>query len=218
MADKDEQWDGPVDEASTPMAERLETLEAGNAPEEVTESFPPIEERVARLERIAEYLHDARREAASLANSVDTLANATKALTALLAAVEAQQKRIEKLDERVNEFRHRIIRRSVIIGSCLVALLALGGVVTILQERTINRIEAEAAASVERVEAESFARGVANCEASNEFGRAFRAFVMAVFETDGAPTEQGNRIIRLAEEGFPLRDCAKELAEASEGK
>ena len=132
MADKDEEWNGPVEEASTPMGERLETLEAGGTPdEEVQDSIPPIEERVARLERIAEYLHDARKEAAVLATSVDTLAEATKALTGLLIAIEAQQKRIEKLDSRVDaaevgteEFRSRVVRRAVVAGLVLVLFVA----------------------------------------------------------------------------------------------
>ncbi len=205
MADENEDWDGPVDEASVPMSERLGTLEAGGVPEEdVTESFPPIEDRVARLERIAEYLHDARKEAAALANSVDTLTDAAQSITALLVAITAQQKRIEKLDERVDQFRSRIIRRSVIIGSCLVALLALGGTATVLQERTISRIEDE-----------SFARGLANCEASNDYGRAIRDFISVLFPANDIPNERGDEIVQLAEEGFPVRDCGKELAEAS---
>ena len=134
VADKDEDWDGPVEEASVPIAERMETLEAGGTPEEiVTEAVPPIEERVARLERIAEYLHEARKEAATLAGSVDTLAEATRALTNLLVTIESQQKSIEALGRRADaadtgaeKFRDRIRRRA--FASALALVLVIGGI------------------------------------------------------------------------------------------
>ena len=132
MADKDEEWDGPVVESSKPLGQRLETLEAGGSSEEVIEAVPPIEERVARLERIAEYLHDARKEAVALASSVDTLAEATRALRAMLIAVEAQQQRIESLNNRVDAsevgteaFRGRVVRRALGAGFAFFLLIAL---------------------------------------------------------------------------------------------
>ena len=132
MADKDEEWIGPITEASKPLGERLETLEAGEPPEDVTEAVPPIEERVARLERIAEYLHDARKEAVSLASSVDTLAEAARTLAALLIAIEGQQQRIEHLGDRVDaseattiDFRDRVVRRAVSTGIALIIVLAV---------------------------------------------------------------------------------------------
>ncbi len=93
MADEDEVWTGPVVEASPPLADRVETLEAGEEPEPVIPADTPIEERVARLERIAAYLHDARQEAAGLSTSVDVLSQATLSLTMRLTAIERQQKR-----------------------------------------------------------------------------------------------------------------------------
>jgi len=132
VADKDEEWDGPIIESSKPLGQRLETLEAGGVSEEVVEAVPPIEERVARLERIAEYLHEARKKAVDLSTSVDTLAAATKALTGPLAALEAQQKRVESLGDRMNasevgtkKFRGRVVRRAVVAGLALVLLVAL---------------------------------------------------------------------------------------------
>jgi len=132
VADKDEEWDGPVVESSKPLGQRLETLEAGGSSEEVIEAVPPIEERVARLERIAEYLHDARKEAVALASSVDTLAEATRALRAMLIAVEAQQQRIESLNNRVDAsevgteaFRGRVVRRALGAGFAFFLLIAL---------------------------------------------------------------------------------------------
>jgi len=92
MADEDEDWTGPITEASPPLADRVETLEAGEPPEPVIPADAPIEERVARLERIAEYLHDARRESAGLTHSVDLLAEATQSLTRRLTAIEDQQR------------------------------------------------------------------------------------------------------------------------------
>lgn len=93
MADEDEEWTGPVAEAHPPLAERVETLEAGEPPEPVTLADTSIEERVARLERIAAYLHDGREGAVGLANSVDMLSQATVSLTARLTTIEDQQKR-----------------------------------------------------------------------------------------------------------------------------
>jgi len=217
VADKDEEWDGPVEEASVPIAERMETLEAGGTPEEiVTEAVPPIEERVARLERIAEYLHEARQEAALLANSVDTLAEATKALTNLLVTIESQQKSIESLGLRADtaetgaeKFRRRVVKRALAIGLGLASILAVGGVLVWNQEQTLERIEAE-----------SKARGLANCESSNESRAALRAFVMAVVQSDDRPDRDDERnaeVVRLAEEAFPPRDCPAELAEAEDG-
>ena len=92
MADKDEDWNGPVTEASKPLDERVETLEDGLTLEEVTPADSPIEERIARLERIAEYLHDGRLESTGLAESVDMLVEATQSLTKRLTAIEDRQK------------------------------------------------------------------------------------------------------------------------------
>lgn len=132
MADKDEEWIGQIVEGNPLLSDRIETLEAGEPAEEVLLPTPPIEERVARLERIAEYLHDARQEAAALATSVETLAEATKALTDLLIAIEEQQQRIEHLGTRVDdaetkgdEFRDKIVRRAVTTALVLGLFLAL---------------------------------------------------------------------------------------------
>jgi len=92
VADEDEDWTGPITEATPPLDERLETLEAGKPPEPVVPADVPIEERVARLERIAEYLHQAREDGAGLTASVDTLVTATLSLTRRLTAIENQQR------------------------------------------------------------------------------------------------------------------------------
>ena len=149
MADEDEEWDGPVVEASQPLGERLETLEAGGIPEDVTEAVPPIEERVARLERIAEYLYSARKKASSLTSSVQTLADATKSLVDMLALVEAQQKRIEVLGERFDEseagtavFRRKTVRR-VLSGALAFLLLVgvVGGGLLVFQRNQVAEAE-----------------------------------------------------------------------------
>ena len=103
MADEDEDWTGPVTEASPPLADRVETLEAGLPPEDVVPADVPIEERVARLERIAEYLHDARQEAAGLTSSVDLLVEATLSLTKRLTAIERQQRAQNKYERNRDE-------------------------------------------------------------------------------------------------------------------
>jgi len=92
VADEDEDWTGPITEATPPLDERLETLEAGEPPEPVVPADVPIEERVARLERIAEYLHEAREDGIGLTASVDLLAVATQSLTERLTAIEDQQR------------------------------------------------------------------------------------------------------------------------------
>ena len=231
MADQDEEWTGPVEEASKPLGERLETIEAGGVSEAVTEAVPPIEERVARLERIAEYLHEAREEATVLASSVDTLAEATRVLTGLLTAIDAQQQRIEGLDTRVGEsevsteaFRKRISRRALLVGLALAVFFTVIGVLFWRQERTTERIEAEATAralaqeqTVERIGDESKARGLANCVASNDSRAAIRDFIMVIIESNERPDRDSVRdaqVLQFAEEGFPSRDCEAELAEA----
>jgi len=189
VADKDEEWTGPVTEASQPLGERLETLEAGGTPDNVTEAFPPIEERVARLERIAEYLHDARNEAATLASSVDTLAEATKALTELLIAIEAQQQRIEKLDDRVGAsevtteaFRKRVVKRAVIAGAVVVVLsLIVGGTLLFLQ----------------RTQAADEVDAVWRCEARNEQSEIIVDILRgALVERGNVPDNPQTQIIR----------------------
>ena len=92
MADEDEDWTGPITEATPPLDERLITLEAGEPAEEVIPADVPIEERVARLERIAEYLHKGREDGAGLTASVDLLSKATQSLTERLTAIEDQQR------------------------------------------------------------------------------------------------------------------------------
>lgn len=148
-ADANEEWTGPVTEGTPLLDERIVTLENEHSGP-VSPADAPIEVRVARLERIAEYLHDARREASTLANSVDVLAQATATLTTLLTAVEDQQERIESLGERVEttesvtqDLRDRVVRRAVVIGVSLVLVLALigGGLLAYNQARRNDAVE-----------------------------------------------------------------------------
>lgn len=92
MGDEDEDWTGPVIESTPTVGDRLDTLEAGDPAAPLIVAAVSIEERVARLERIADYLHDAREEAAGLTTSVDALSKRTQSLTRRLTAIEDQQR------------------------------------------------------------------------------------------------------------------------------
>lgn len=135
MVDEDEEWGAPEPPALPPLTERVETLEAGDEPTGETQPGASLEDRITRLERIAEYLHDVRREAATLGVGVDKLAEATTALTTVLVVIERQQQKIDALDERVTTtevgaeaFHERAMQRAYAFATIItVAVLILGG-------------------------------------------------------------------------------------------
>lgn len=126
MADQDEEWANRGAEPSS------------------------VEGRLDRLERIAEYLHEARQEASTLAVSVDTLADATNALREMLAVIETQQRQLENLDTRVTstelstqDFHERAMERAYTLAAIITVavMLLAGGLYAYERSRTANDIE-----------------------------------------------------------------------------
>lgn len=123
MGDEDEDWNGPIRESSPPVEERVEALEEGRTAPEVIAAEMPVEERIARLERIAEYLHEtriedarierlehaakylteARAEDQRLIASVDRLGASSEALNEALGIVGRQQEQIVRAEARIEE-------------------------------------------------------------------------------------------------------------------
>jgi hypothetical protein len=121
---------------------------------------------------------------------------------------------------RMQERRDRIYR--------LLAYVFFVGIFTFTLyrvEQGIDKIEDEALARERQIKVESdkrdeliaqesFARGLANCEATNETRRGQLAFIEQVFPEPPRRSDQGQRIIDLARKAFPIRDCEAELIEA----